>query len=170
MHFLLALLLSSIPQNQSGRSNWTERLTAPFRFGGRELLPSALKLTSAVTVTAVLRRTAAQLGRQLLGHHVRYQAVAQAATSSAAKGIMTQWQRQAALTAAQKGLTSATLRYSAVQVSGCTVLLMQAACDVKHTGQAPAGNCPSLSLFTVCVASAGLYLVMAVPVSSDCHH
>jgi hypothetical protein len=117
----LALLLSSIPHNQNGRSNWTERLTAPFRFGGRELLPSALKLTSAVTVTAVLRRSAAQLGRQLLGHHMRYQAVAQAATSSAAQGIVTQWQRQAALTAAHKGLTSATLRYSAVQV-GCCLL------------------------------------------------
>ncbi|KAF8063867.1 hypothetical protein HT031_003724 [Scenedesmus sp. PABB004] len=97
------------------RSNWTERLTAPFRFGGRDLLPPALKLTSAVTLTAVMRRSAAQLGRQLLGRQLRYQAVAQAATSGAAGGVLAQWQRQAALAAAQRGLTSATLRYSAVQ-------------------------------------------------------
>lgn len=61
------------------------------------------------------RRAAAQLGRQLLGHHARYQAVAQVATSTAAQGVLSQWQRQAALAAAQRGLTSATLRYSAVQ-------------------------------------------------------
>jgi hypothetical protein len=61
------------------------------------------------------RRTAAQLGRQLLGHHARYQAVAKAATSTAAQGMLSQWQRQAALAAAQRGLTSATLRYSAVR-------------------------------------------------------
>eukprot|EP00879_Flechtneria_rotunda_P004778 GHRR01005048.1.p1 GENE.GHRR01005048.1~~GHRR01005048.1.p1 ORF type:complete len:394 (+),score=129.56 GHRR01005048.1:100-1281(+) len=114
--------MTSFPAGQSPKSNWTERLTAPFKFGGRELLPPALKLTSAVTLTAVMRRTAAQLGRQLLRHHARYQAVAAAATSTAstaaatARGVlMTQWQRQAALAAAQKGLTSATFRYSAVQ-------------------------------------------------------
>jgi hypothetical protein len=55
------------------RANWTERLTAPFKFGAQELLPSAVKLGSAVTVTALMRRAAGQLGRQLLGHHVRYQ-------------------------------------------------------------------------------------------------
>jgi uncharacterized protein YaaW (UPF0174 family) len=106
---------SNAPSSQQPRSNWTERLTAPFRFGGKELLPSAMKLTGAVTLTAVMKRTATQLGRQLIGHHMRYQAVAKAATSTAAKGAISQWQRQAALAAAQKGLTSATLRYSAVQ-------------------------------------------------------
>jgi hypothetical protein len=45
----------------------------------------------------------------------RAQAVAQAATGTGARGLMSQWQRQAALAAAQKGLTSATMRYSAVQ-------------------------------------------------------
>lgn len=108
-------MCSAAASGQQSRSNWTERLTAPFRFGGKELLPSALKLTGAVTLTAMMRRTATQLGRQLIGHHMRYQAVAKAATSTAAKGAITQWQRQAALAAAQKGLTSATLRYSAVQ-------------------------------------------------------
>lgn len=58
---------------QMPRANWTERLTAPFKFGAQELLPSAVKLGSAVTVTAVMRRAASQLGRQLLGHHMRYQ-------------------------------------------------------------------------------------------------
>lgn len=42
------------------------------------------------------------------------QAVAKAATSTGARSLMSQWQRQAALAAAQKGLTSATMRYSAV--------------------------------------------------------
>lgn len=106
--------MSSVPSD-TPRSNWTERLTAPFKFGGRDLLPSAVKLGSAVTITAVMKRTAAQLGRQLLGHHARYQAVAKAATSTAAQGMLSQWQRQAALAAAQRGLTSATLRYSAVR-------------------------------------------------------
>lgn len=64
----------SVPgSTQLPRANWTERLTAPFKFGAQELLPSAVKLGSAVTVTAVMRRAATQLGRQLLGHHMRYQ-------------------------------------------------------------------------------------------------
>jgi hypothetical protein len=66
--------IHSVPNSaQMPRANWTERLTAPFRFGAQELLPSAVKLGSAVTVTAVMRRAASQLGRQLLGHHMRYQ-------------------------------------------------------------------------------------------------
>lgn len=64
----------SVPEpGQPQRTNWAERLTAPFKFGGRDLLPPALKLGSAVTVTAMMRRAAGQLGRQLLSHHVRYQ-------------------------------------------------------------------------------------------------
>lgn len=64
----------SVPNSsQLPRSNWTERLTAPFKFGAQELVPSAVKLGSAVTLTAVMRRAAGQLGRQLLGHHMRYQ-------------------------------------------------------------------------------------------------
>lgn len=64
----------SVPSSsQLPRSNWTERLTAPFKFGAQELVPSAVKLGSAVTLTAVMRRAAGQLGRQLLGHHMRYQ-------------------------------------------------------------------------------------------------
>lgn len=83
LHVLIIMLLlfcapdhvwCSMPNSsQMPRTHWTERLTAPFKFGGQELLPSAVKLGSAVTLTAVMRRAAAQLGRQLLGHHVRYQ-------------------------------------------------------------------------------------------------
>jgi hypothetical protein len=63
-----------VPESsQTPRTSWTERLTAPFKFGGQDLLPSAVKLGSAVTLTAVMRRAAAQLGRQLLSHHMRYQ-------------------------------------------------------------------------------------------------
>lgn len=66
--------LCSVPgSSQLPRANWTERLTAPFKFGAQELLPSAVKLGSAVTLTAVMRQAASQLGRQLLGHHMRYQ-------------------------------------------------------------------------------------------------
>jgi hypothetical protein len=64
----------SVPgSGQMPRANWTERLTAPFKFGAQELLPSAVKFGSAVTLTALMRRAAGQLGRQLLGHHMRYQ-------------------------------------------------------------------------------------------------
>jgi hypothetical protein len=77
-HDLMCLLYIVMPcsvpsSSQMPRSNWTERLTAPFKFGAQELVPSAVKLGSAVTLTAVMRRAAGQLGRQLLGHHMRYQ-------------------------------------------------------------------------------------------------
>lgn len=75
-------VLRSVPgSSQLPRANWTERLTAPFKFGAQELLPSAVKLGSAVTLTAVMRQAASQLGRQLLGHHMRYQVCAAASVA-----------------------------------------------------------------------------------------
>lgn len=100
------------------RGNWTERVTAPFKFGILDLLPSLAKFGSALTVSAVGRRAAEKLASQLVRQHLRYQAVTQAVTGSASRGAgvaLAQWQKQAALQAAQKGLTTATARYSAVQ-------------------------------------------------------
>jgi len=98
----------------TGRPNWTERITAPFRFGVKELLPTLVKFGSALTVTAVGQGTVQKLGGQLISQHIRYQAALKAATG-AARGAMAGLGKQVALEAAQKGVMSATARYSAVQ-------------------------------------------------------
>lgn len=106
-------------ERSSGRrANWSERLTAPLRFGFRDLLGPLVKLGGAATVSAVGRSTAERLASQLLCQHLRYQAVASAATRAAAaatKGAAAALQRQAALAAAQRGVTSATARYAALR-------------------------------------------------------
>ncbi|KAJ9531628.1 hypothetical protein QJQ45_021777 [Haematococcus lacustris] len=74
---------------------WAQRFTAPIRFGLDELGPALVKLGSA------------------------YDGVGASALGAVARGgggaVASAWGRQAALEAAQKGLTVATARYSAVQ-------------------------------------------------------
>lgn len=87
-----------------------ERLLAPLRLSVQELLPGALKLGSAVTVSAVGRRAAERLAGQVMQQHMRWQAAAAAARGAGAAAA-----REAAMAAAQKGLTSAAARYGAVR-------------------------------------------------------
>ncbi|KAI8464180.1 MAG: hypothetical protein J3K34DRAFT_474538 [Monoraphidium minutum] len=97
------------------RPSLGERLLAPLRLSVQELLPGALKLGSAVTVSAVGRRAAERLGAQVLQQHVRWQAAAAAASAAAARAGGAAAAREAALAAAQRGLTSAAARYGAVR-------------------------------------------------------
>ncbi len=53
------------------RANWSERLTAPFKFGLQDLLPTAVKLGSAMTVSTVGRKTVERLALQLVSQHMR---------------------------------------------------------------------------------------------------
>lgn len=99
---------------KTSQSNWLERAIAPIRFGMKELAPTALKLGSAMTVTLVGQRAAQQLASQLVCSHLRYQAAARMATGLA-RGAVAGWSKTAVLEAAQRGLTVATARYSAVQ-------------------------------------------------------
>jgi uncharacterized protein YaaW (UPF0174 family) len=95
-----------------------ERLLAPLRMGVRELLPGAIKLTSAVTVSAVGRQAAEKLAAQLMRRHIQWQSAAAAAAAAARAGGAAAGgaaAREAALAAAQKGLTSAAARYGAVR-------------------------------------------------------
>ncbi|EFJ44503.1 hypothetical protein VOLCADRAFT_95192 [Volvox carteri f. nagariensis] len=99
--------------------NWTERLTAPFRLGLKDLAPTLLNLAGVVTVTKVGQQATQQLAANLLCSHVKYQAALRAATAGvgglAAKGAMAGWGKQAMLEAAQRSLTAATARYSALR-------------------------------------------------------
>ncbi|KIY99117.1 hypothetical protein MNEG_8844 [Monoraphidium neglectum] len=60
-----------------GRPGWAERLLAPIRLSVQELLPGAVKLGGAVTVSAVGRRAAERLAAQrgLTGAAARYGAL-----------------------------------------------------------------------------------------------
>ncbi|KAG2487608.1 hypothetical protein HYH03_013747 [Edaphochlamys debaryana] len=105
-----------------GGQNWTERLTAPFRLGLKDLAPTLLNFAGVVTVTKVGQQAAQQLASNLVCSHVRYQAALRAATAAssgglglAAKGAMAGWGKQALLEAAQRSLTHATARYSALR-------------------------------------------------------
>jgi hypothetical protein len=103
---------------RGGGGSWSERLTAPFRFGAPDILPPLVKLGSALAVGALGSRAAERLGAQLVRQHLAYQAALRTATGAATKvagGALSSWQRQAALSAAQKGLTAATARYSALR-------------------------------------------------------
>lgn len=46
-------------------------MTAPIRFGVQELVPTAVKFGSAVTVTVAGQRAAQQLAAQLVASHMR---------------------------------------------------------------------------------------------------
>ena len=60
---------SSVP---SSGNNWAERVLAPIKFGFKELVPTALKLGSALTVTVAGRQAVQQLGGQLVARQLRY--------------------------------------------------------------------------------------------------
>ena len=55
----------------SGGNNWAERVLAPIKFGFKELVPTALKLGSALTVTVAGRQAVQQLGGQLVARQLR---------------------------------------------------------------------------------------------------
>ncbi|GAX85643.1 hypothetical protein CEUSTIGMA_g13058.t1 [Chlamydomonas eustigma] len=95
-------------------SNWSERLSAPFKFGMKELVPTLVKFGSALTVTAAGQRAIQQLGLQLIKKQLKYQVTAKAVTEMA-KGAVATWSRQAVLETAQRGVTMATARYSIMQ-------------------------------------------------------
>jgi len=108
---------TSSRKSQRG-GHWTERVMAPFRFGFKELAPTLAKLGSAMTITAVGRGTAQQLAAQLVSSHLKYQAALRASTAVASQsgsGMIAGWGKRAVLDAAQRGLTTATARYSAIQ-------------------------------------------------------
>jgi len=102
----------------SSAYGWTERLTAPLRFGLADLLPSMAKLGSAATVSAVGGSAIQRLASQLVSQHIAYHAAAAAATQLSTRGAasaVVALQQRAALMAAQRGLTSATARYAALR-------------------------------------------------------
>ncbi|GIL88906.1 hypothetical protein Vretimale_16868 [Volvox reticuliferus] len=113
---------SSSERSASAAPNWTERLTAPLRLGLKDLAPTLLNLAGVVTVTKVGQQATQQLAANLLCSHVKYQAALRSVTSGvgagmglAAKGAMAGWCKQAMLEAAQRSLTAATARYSALR-------------------------------------------------------
>jgi len=57
--------------SSSGGRNWAERILAPIKFGFKELVPTALKLGSAMTVQTVGRQAMQQLGGQLVARQLR---------------------------------------------------------------------------------------------------
>ena len=71
---------------------WAEML-ASLRMGAPELLPTAVKLGSALSVQSLRQTTLRQLGQQLLTHRARYQAALRVVCRGTAPAV----QRQAAL-------------------------------------------------------------------------
>ena len=80
----------AMPSGRSG--SWAERLLAPIKFGVKELLPTAVRLGGAMTVSAAGRKAVQHLGMKLAAGQIRYQAAAKAAT-----GTMANWCKQASL-------------------------------------------------------------------------
>eukprot|EP00798_Chlamydomonas_sp_ICE-L_P005100 gene5100-34900_t len=103
--------MAGIPRK---KQKLTERLTAPFRFGIKELIPTFAKFVTSAAVTAAGRNEARKLGVQLFKSHMRQQA-ALAAAKGVARETVSGWGKTAMLEAAQKGVTVATARYSAMQ-------------------------------------------------------
>ncbi|MEW5308619.1 MAG: hypothetical protein WDW38_000563 [Sanguina aurantia] len=101
---------SQPPSRSAVAMSWVGRLTAPFRFGLTELLPSLVQLGGALTVSSVGRQTVQKLASNLVCSHVRYRAAL-----TAAGGAVAGWSKSAVLEAAQHGVIQATARYSALQ-------------------------------------------------------
>ena len=85
-----SLITSALPNGSTG--TWAERLLAPIKFGLKELVPTALRLGGAMTVSAAGRRAMQHLGLKLAAGQIRYQAAAKAAT-----GVVANWGKHAVL-------------------------------------------------------------------------
>lgn len=106
--------MSSIPRStRTAGGNWTERLTAPLKFGVKEIMETLAKVGGVVTVSAG-QRAAAQLGTQVLCQQLRYQSAVQAATLSS-RSALAVWQKQAMLQGAHQQLAVYTAKYSAAR-------------------------------------------------------
>lgn len=106
--------MTSTPRSSSGKRNWTERLTAPLKFGFNEVMETIAKVGGVVTVSAAGQRAAAQLGAQVVSHQMRYQLALQTAAMGA-KGGLAVWQKQALLQGAQQQLVRYSAQYSATR-------------------------------------------------------
>eukprot|EP00208_Stichococcus_sp_RCC1054_P004108 CAMPEP_0206134656 /NCGR_PEP_ID=MMETSP1473-20131121/134_1 /ASSEMBLY_ACC=CAM_ASM_001109 /TAXON_ID=1461547 /ORGANISM="Stichococcus sp, Strain RCC1054" /LENGTH=373 /DNA_ID=CAMNT_0053526275 /DNA_START=271 /DNA_END=1393 /DNA_ORIENTATION=- len=88
-----------------------ERIAAPIKLGGSELLPVVTNFMSAITVSSVRKAALQQMGVSMLRSTVQYEAavaaVCRTATCSAA--------RQASITASQRGLTAAAARFGTMR-------------------------------------------------------
>ncbi|KAK9810268.1 hypothetical protein WJX72_007661 [[Myrmecia] bisecta] len=106
-------MASGFAQSQAAKN--VEQLAAPLKLGGQELLPTLLKLGSALWVRSFSGVALRQLGANLLTQHARYEAALQLLCRSSAKGIAATVPRQLAVQTAQKGVTLAAVRYSTVR-------------------------------------------------------
>ncbi|CAL8466741.1 g6277 [Coccomyxa elongata] len=91
------------------------RLVAPLKLGGAELLPTLVKLGSAVSLSGMRRSALQQLGKNLLVQSARYEAALGALCQGGARGMAATFERRLAVQAASNGLTRAAARYSAVR-------------------------------------------------------
>lgn len=89
-----------------------ERVVAPIKLGGKEMLPSLANLMSAVGVSSMRSAAMRQVGATLMGATARYEAAMAAAATGA---------RMATLKASQRGVTAAAARFGVVR--GATSLL-----------------------------------------------
>lgn len=73
------------------------QLVAPLKLGGTELLPTLVKLGSAVSVSSMRKSALQQLGRNLLAQSVRYEAALSALCQNGARGVAATIERRMAV-------------------------------------------------------------------------
>lgn len=103
------------PQSNFIGKGWAaevERVVAPIKLGGKELLPSLANLMSAVGVSSMRSAAMRRVGATLLGATAKYEAAVGAAATTA---------RIASIKASQKGVATAAAQFGAVR--GATSLL-----------------------------------------------
>ena len=73
------------------------RLVAPLKLGGAELLPTLVKLGSAVSLSGMRRSALQQLGKNLLVQSARYEAALGALCQGGARGMAATFERRMAV-------------------------------------------------------------------------
>lgn len=72
---------------QSSSSGWLSQLIAPLKVGGAEMLPTLVKLGSAVSLNSLRRSMLQRLGSTLLTQHARYEAALAALCHGGGRGV-----------------------------------------------------------------------------------
>ena len=97
------------------RPSLLQRLLAPLRVGGEEVLPVVAKASSAAALTRLSQGVLQRLGGQLVGQHIQAEAALQLVMRASSKGLAASLETRVAVQTAQRGLASAAGRYAGVR-------------------------------------------------------
>lgn len=91
------LCIYTCRRRASAGAGLVNRLIAPLKLGGAELLPTLVKLGSAVSLSGMRKSALQQLGRNLLVQSAHYEAALSTLCQGGARGMTASFERRLAV-------------------------------------------------------------------------